>query len=86
MLHIIWSIIIGFIVGLIARAIMPGAQHLGFIVTTLIGIGGSIVGGLIGRLFSRPEPGTPFHPAGIIMSIVGALILLFLWGKLHPMS
>ena len=57
MLHIIWSIIIGFIIGLIARAIMPGAQHLGFIMTALLGIGGSIVGGLIGRLFSKPEPG-----------------------------
>ncbi|MDQ6705125.1 MAG: GlsB/YeaQ/YmgE family stress response membrane protein [Acidobacteriota bacterium] len=86
MLHIIWSIIIGFVIGLIARAIMPGAQNLGFIVTTLLGIGGSILGGLVGRLFSKPEPGTPFHPAGIIMSIIGALILLFLWGKFHPMS
>ena len=84
MLHIIWSIVIGFVIGLIARAIMPGMQNLGFIVTTLLGIGGSILGGLLGRLFSRPEPGTPFHPAGIIMSIVGALILLFLWGKFHP--
>jgi uncharacterized membrane protein YeaQ/YmgE (transglycosylase-associated protein family) len=64
MLHIIWYIIVGFIVGLIARAIMPGAQHLGFIMTTLLGIGGSIVGGLIGRLFSKPEPGSTFHPAG----------------------
>src|SRR5712691_10237386 len=43
MLHIIWSIIIGFIVGWIARAIMPGVQHLGFIATTLLGIGGSIL-------------------------------------------
>lgn len=65
---------------------MPGAQHLGLIVTTLIGIGGSIVGGLLGRLFSRPAPGTPFHPAGIIMSIIGAMILLFLWGRFHPLS
>ncbi len=84
MLHIIWSIIIGFVIGLIARAIMPGVQHLGFFVTTLLGIGGSILGGLIGRLFSKPEPGAPFHPAGIIMSIIGALILLFCWGKFHP--
>jgi len=81
MLHIIWSIIIGFVVGLIARAIMPGAQNMGFIATTLIGIVGSIVGGLIGRVFSKPEPGTPFHAAGIIMSIVGALIVLFIWLK-----
>ncbi len=84
MLHIIWSIIIGFIVGLIARAIMPGIQHLGFIMTTLLGIGGSIVGGLIARLFSRPAPGSSFHAAGFIMSIIGALILLFIWGKMNP--
>jgi uncharacterized membrane protein YeaQ/YmgE (transglycosylase-associated protein family) len=84
MLHIIWSIIIGFIIGLIARAIMPGVQHLGFIATTLLGIAGSIVGGLIARLFSKPEPGSSFHPAGFIMSIIGALILLFIWGKISP--
>jgi uncharacterized membrane protein YeaQ/YmgE (transglycosylase-associated protein family) len=84
MLHIIWSIIIGFVVGLVARAVMPGVQHLGFIMTTLLGIGGSIVGGLIGRLFSKPAPGSMFHPAGFILSIIGAIILLFVWGKLAP--
>jgi uncharacterized membrane protein YeaQ/YmgE (transglycosylase-associated protein family) len=85
MLHIIWSIIVGFIIGLIARAIMPGAQNLGFIMTTIVGIVGSILGGLIARMFSRPEPGTPFHAAGFIMSIIGALILLFLIGRFyHP--
>jgi uncharacterized membrane protein YeaQ/YmgE (transglycosylase-associated protein family) len=82
MLHFIWYIIVGFIIGLIARAIMPGAQNLGFIITTLLGIGGSIVGGLIGRLFSKPPPGATFHPAGFIMSIIGAIILLFIWVKL----
>jgi uncharacterized membrane protein YeaQ/YmgE (transglycosylase-associated protein family) len=84
MLHIIWSIIIGFIVGLVARAILPGVQHLGFIFTTLLGVGGSILGGLIGRLFSKPEPGSAFHPAGFIMSVIGAIILLFIWGRLYP--
>jgi uncharacterized membrane protein YeaQ/YmgE (transglycosylase-associated protein family) len=83
MLHVIWSIIVGFIVGLIARAIMPGAQHLGFIATTLLGVGGSIVGGLIARLFSKPQPGAPFHPAGFVMSIIGSIILLFIWIKLQ---
>jgi uncharacterized membrane protein YeaQ/YmgE (transglycosylase-associated protein family) len=83
MLHIIWSIIVGFIIGLVARAIMPGAQHMGFVLTTLLGIGGSIVGGLIGRLISKPKEGQPVHPAGIIMSIIGALILLFVWGKIQ---
>ena len=84
MLHIIWYIIVGFLVGLVARAVMPGVQHLGLIMTTLLGIGGSIVGGLIGRLFSKPEPGSAFHPAGLILSIIGAIILLFIWGKLAP--
>ena len=84
MLHIIWYIIVGFVVGLLARAVMPGVQHLGLILTTLLGIGGSIVGGLIGRLFSKPAPGSSFHPAGLILSIIGAIILLFIWGKLAP--
>ena len=52
---------------------MPGAQQLGFILTTLLGIGGSIVGGLIGRLFSNRSRLT-LHPAGLIMSIIGAII------------
>ena len=81
MLHIIWSIIVGFVVGLCARAIMPGVQQMGFLLTTLLGVGGSIIGGLIARLFSRPAPGSAFHPAGFIMSIIGALILLWAWGK-----
>ena len=81
MLHIIWSIIVGFVVGLCARAIMPGVQHLGFIMTTVLGIGGSILGGLVGRLFSKPAPGSAFHPAGFIMSLLGAIILLWAWSK-----
>ena len=83
MLHIIWSVIVGFIIGLIARAIMPGAQHLSFLMTSLVGIGGSIVGGLIGRALSPPSGGAPFHPAGIAMSIIGALLILFLMGRYY---
>ncbi|HTY62610.1 MAG TPA: GlsB/YeaQ/YmgE family stress response membrane protein [Acidobacteriota bacterium] len=79
MLHMLWSIIVGFAVGLIARAIMPGAQHLGFILTTILGIAGSLVGGLIGRVISKPKEGAKFHAAGFILSVAGALILLFLW-------
>ncbi len=76
MLHAIWYIIVGFIVGLIARAIIPGADHMGIIATTLVGIAGSVIGGFIGHLFRRPAPGSKFHPAGFIMSIVGSVILL----------
>jgi len=77
MLHIIWSIVIGFVVGWLAQVLYPGAQHLGFWKAALLGIAGSVLGGLIGRLFSKPEPGTSFHPAGFFMSLVCALIILF---------
>ena len=77
MLHLIWSIIVGFIVGLIARAIMPGADVMGFWMTAIIGIVGSLIGGVIGMVIKRPAPGTPFHPAGFLLSIVGAIILLY---------
>jgi uncharacterized membrane protein YeaQ/YmgE (transglycosylase-associated protein family) len=77
MLHILWMIIIGFIAGLIARAVMPGIDAMGFWMTTGLGIVGSVVGGLIGRMFSKPADGSAFHPAGLIMSIIGAMIVLF---------
>ncbi len=83
MLHIIWSIILGFIVGLIARAIVPGAQHMGFILTTILGIAGSLVGGLFGRLISKPPEGSKFHPAGFFLSILGAVVLLVIWGLIR---
>jgi uncharacterized membrane protein YeaQ/YmgE (transglycosylase-associated protein family) len=86
MLHIIWSIIVGFIVGLIARAIMPGVDAMGFWMTTLVGIGGSIVGGIIGSLINRPRDGTMFHPAGFIMSIIGALVLIWAIQHFHLLN
>lgn len=76
MLHLIWSVIVGFFVGLIARAVVPGVDHMGFIATTAVGIVGSVIGGFIGGLIKRPEPGAKFHPAGFLMSIVGAVVLL----------
>jgi uncharacterized membrane protein YeaQ/YmgE (transglycosylase-associated protein family) len=76
MFHLIWSVIIGFLAGLIARAVLPGTDNMGFIATTLVGIVGSVVGGFIGNLISKPEPGAKFHPAGFFMSIVGAIVIL----------
>ena len=75
---IIWMIIVGFLVGLLARYIYPGAIGLGFWMTTLLGIGGSLVGGVISSLIFKSPEGK-FHPAGFIMSILGALILLWVW-------
>jgi len=78
MFHLIWSVIVGFFIGLIARALLPGADHMGIIATTIVGIVGSLIGGFIGGLISKPEPGAKFHPAGFVLSIVGAIILLLI--------
>ncbi len=79
MLHVIWWLVTGFIIGLIARAVLPGADRMGLIATTILGLVGSLVGGVISRTFSKPEPGSAFHPAGFIMSIIGAIVILVLW-------
>jgi len=79
MLHLIWYIIVGLIAGLVAKSILH--VHLTLLWTIVLGIVGSIIGGLVMHLFSAPKPGAPFHPAGIIVSILGALLVLFLWHK-----
>jgi uncharacterized membrane protein YeaQ/YmgE (transglycosylase-associated protein family) len=83
MLHILWSIVVGFVVGLIARALVPGADVMGFWMTSGLGIAGSIVGGLVARLFNRPADGAMFHPAGFFLSLVGAVVLLVVWKMMH---
>ena len=80
---IIWTIIIGLIVGILARWFYPGAVPMAWWLTALIGIGGSIVGGLISSLIWR-SPSGRFQPAGLIMSILGAMILI--WAYLSLMK
>ncbi len=82
-IHLLWSVIVGFVVGLIARAVVPGADAMGFLLTTALGIGGSVVGGFIGGLVSRPKEGSRFHAAGFFLSIIGAVVVLFLWNMLR---
>ena len=77
---IIAFIVIGLIAGLIARAILPGRQSMGLIATTLLGMVGSLVGGLIGSLFRRDGQLFDLHPTGILMSVVGAVVVLLLVG------
>lgn len=75
---IIGMIVIGFIVGLVARAILPGTQALGFILTTLLGIAGSFVSGYIGQALGLYRAG---EGAGFVGSVVGAMVLLFIVGR-----
>ena len=74
---ILATIVVGFIVGLIARAIMPGDQKLGLIMTTLLGIAGSLLASYGGAAVGLYAPGTP---AGWIASVVGAIIVLWIYG------
>ena len=80
MFHLLWMFLVGIVVGAIARLIMPGTENLGIFMTGILGIAGSFVGGFIARIFSKPADGAMFHPAGIILSIIGAVILLYAWG------
>ena len=75
---IIGTIVVGFIVGVLARFFYPGAVPLGFWLTVALGIGGSIVGGVISSLIWKTPDGK-FHPAGWIMSTIGALLLLWVY-------
>jgi uncharacterized membrane protein YeaQ/YmgE (transglycosylase-associated protein family) len=77
-MQLIWFIVVGFLAGLIARALMPGKQSMGLGLTTLLGIVGSFVGGFISSLFSR-EPVSLFRPSGIIGSVIGALVVLAIY-------
>lgn len=73
-------LLFGFVVGLIARALVPGNQQLGIIKTTLLGAVGSFVGGVLGNLISG-DPWASIHSAGWIGSVIGAIVLLALFGR-----
>jgi uncharacterized membrane protein YeaQ/YmgE (transglycosylase-associated protein family) len=81
MFGIIGWIVFGLIVGIIAKLLMPGKDPGGFIITILLGIAGAVLGGLIGRVFGLYEAN---EAAGLIMSVIGAVLLLFLYRKLRP--
>src|SRR5215831_15478030 len=81
LLHFIWMFIVGILVGIIAKLIYPGAAHMGIILTGILGIVGFFVGGIIARLFNKPPEGTPVHPAGLVMSVIGSLIVLFIYNR-----
>lgn len=75
---IIWTIIIGFIAGVIAKFIMPGKNEpSGFVLTTILGIVGAFVATFLGQALGWYDPG---EGAGLIGAVVGALIILFVWG------
>jgi uncharacterized membrane protein YeaQ/YmgE (transglycosylase-associated protein family) len=74
MLHMIGHAIFGIIIGLLARALMPGFHHMGLILTMILGLVGAWLGGAIGRGLGMYRAG---HPAGFFMALVGACVVLF---------
>lgn len=76
---ILVTIIIGFIIGIVARFLKPGPDNLGFIMTTLLGIGGALLGSYLGQGFGWYAVG---EPAGFIVSVISAMLLLFLFQAL----
>ena len=74
--HIIWTILIGFIAGLLARAVLPGNNSMGFILTAVLGIAGSLVATYAGQAMGWYSAGAG---AGFIASVVGAAVLLGVW-------
>ena len=77
-MHYVWMVIVGFVVGLIARAVLPGTQSLGIILTAVLGIAGSLVAGLAGQALGWYQPG---EAAGFISSVIGAIVVLWVYGK-----
>jgi uncharacterized membrane protein YeaQ/YmgE (transglycosylase-associated protein family) len=75
-MHVLWMLIIGLIVGAIAKLIVPGRDPGGIIITMLLGIAGSFLAGWIGRALGWYQPG---QSAGFIASIVGAIIILAIY-------
>jgi uncharacterized membrane protein YeaQ/YmgE (transglycosylase-associated protein family) len=82
-MSIIWTILIGFIAGLVARALKPGDDSAGFIVTTLIGIAGSLIATYVGQALGWYSAG---QGAGFIASVLGAIVLLFIYAAIKRKS
>ncbi len=72
----LWTLLIGLVIGAVAKLLMPGRDPGGCIITMLIGIAGAFVAGYLGRMLGWYEPG---QPAGFIASIIGAMLLLLIY-------
>lgn len=80
MLGVLGWILFGFVVGIVAKLLMPGRDPGGFIVTTILGIVGAVIGGFLGRTLGFYGPG---EPAGFLMATLGAVVLLFIYRLLR---
>lgn len=81
---IIGWIVLGLLAGLVAKAIMPGAERVGIVLTTVLGIAGALLGGFLATAFGFGDPVDEFFDLSTwVAAIVGALIILFLWNAIR---
>ena len=81
---IIGWILLGFLAGLIAKALMPGGERGGFILTTLLGIGGALLGGFLASVLGLGDPIDEFFDLSTwVAAVVGALVILFAWNAFN---
>jgi uncharacterized membrane protein YeaQ/YmgE (transglycosylase-associated protein family) len=87
MMGFIWMLIIGLIAGALARLIMPGRDPMGIIMTIILGIVGSILGGLVSwAIWGADTRDGGFRPAGLLLSILGAIIVLWIYRMIKSRS
>ena len=87
MMGFIWMLIIGLIAGALARLIMPGRDPMGIVMTIILGIVGSILGGLVSwAIWGTDARDSGFQPAGLLLSIVGAIIVLWIYRMIKSRS
>ena len=72
---LIWTIVIGFVIGVVARGVMPGRDPMGFVFTSLLGVVGAMIAQLLGQAVGFYHEG---EPAGFLSSVVGSMVLLFI--------
>jgi uncharacterized membrane protein YeaQ/YmgE (transglycosylase-associated protein family) len=77
---LIWTIVVGFLAGVVAKFIFPGKENMGFLMTTVLGIVGALVASFLGKMVGWYEPG---EGAGFIGAIVGALLLLWIYSRMQ---
>jgi uncharacterized membrane protein YeaQ/YmgE (transglycosylase-associated protein family) len=80
---IVWTIILGFVIGIIAKLLHPGKENMGFIMTILLGIAGSFLAGVVGQFLGWYNAG---EGAGFIASVIAAIVLLVVYGKVRQGS
>jgi len=85
MLGFIWWLVIGLVAGALARLIMPGKDPMGVIATIILGIVGSVLGGLLSTLIWGTGDGG-FQPAGLILSLLGAIVVLWVYRMIKSRS